>query len=129
MRRGEIGNRGKAKQLRDFSGLVFGKITPTDVDALIEYHGICYVIIEAKTGTAKMPFGQRLALERICDDLQKSKPTILILATHDTPEDEDVDYSSMIVLEYRYEGVWKTTKTAKTTRKLIEEFFNQMEAK
>ena len=35
--RGVIQNRDRKKQIIDFSGLKYGKITPTDIDGLIEY--------------------------------------------------------------------------------------------
>jgi len=43
----------RATQLRDYSGLLFGNITPTDIDGLIEYKNIGYVIIELKYGIPK----------------------------------------------------------------------------
>lgn len=127
MLRGAIQDREKAKQLRDFTGLRFGNITPTDIDAFVEYKNLCYVVIEAKTGSKTMPYGQKLALERLCDDLQKAKPTLLILGSHNTPENEDVNYASLRVEKYRYKGKWKSSK--KTTKELIESFLKQVEGK
>ena len=83
IKRGAVHTRGRALQERDFTGLRFGNITPTDIDGLIEYHNERYVIIEAKFGNNNMDFGQELALTRLCDDL--GKPSILVIAKHNTP--------------------------------------------
>ncbi len=118
--RGAVYNRSRAKQLRDFTGLRFGRITPTDIDGLIEYQDRKYVIIEAKYGEYPLPDGQYLALKRLCDDLQKLKPTILVVARHYFPPDCDVDYATCEVDEYRFCGKWYPTKW--NVRELVDRF-------
>lgn len=125
MLRGSIAYRERAKQLRDFSGLQFGKITPTDIDGLIEYHNKCYVIIETKYVTAEIPFGQMLALQRLCDDLQKAKPTLLIIARHHTEVDKDIDFAKCDIEKYRYRAKWGTVET--NVKDLVEKFFKKIE--
>ena len=44
--RGVITNRARARQIRDFSGLQIGTITPTDLDGLIEFHDECFIFCE-----------------------------------------------------------------------------------
>lgn len=125
--RGQIKYRERAGQLRDFSGLLFGKITPTDIDGLIEYHNKAYVIIETKVDGAKVPYGQRLALERLCDDLQATgKPTMLLIATHNTPCQLDIDVSLAIVDSMRYKKKWY--KSSVTVRAMIERFLDNIDA-
>lgn len=125
--RGAIINRNRAKQLRDFSGLRFGTITPTDIDGLIEYHNQAYVLIETKYGKAPMPYGQRLALERLTDDLEKSgKPTLCIISSHlEHNYEKDIDTAHTQVTEYRLKKEWITIDTDLkiTVRKLIELFW------
>ena len=58
-------NREYAKQLKSFSGLRFGKITPTDIDGFLDFGNNVYVFIETKHGDAPLPYGQKLALERL----------------------------------------------------------------
>ena len=50
-----------------FDGFRFGSITPTDVDAVVEYHGERIVLIEFKHAGAPVDRGQRVALERWID--------------------------------------------------------------
>lgn len=125
--RGVIRNRIFANQVKDFSGLMFGNITPTDIDGMIEYHNICFVYIELKHDKAELPYGQRLALERQCDNMNKVKPAIAIIASHNSNGDIDVANSS--VTEYRFEGKWRQRQEATTTRQLIEKFFCWVEAR
>ena len=47
-KRGKIGNRRRALQIRDFTGLRWGNITPTDIDALIDFGDKVFVFIEVK---------------------------------------------------------------------------------
>ena len=115
--RGVIHNRERAKQLRDYSGLLFGNITPTDIDGIIEYHGKGYIIIEVKWRGMPLSYGQRLALERLTDDLERGhKPTICLVAEHiiNSPE-EDIPVAGTLVTEYRYKGKWHDAVELKHT--------------
>jgi len=127
--RGQITFRDRARQIRDFSGLLFGNITPTDIDGLIEYHGKAYVFIEVKLSDAILPDGQRLALERLTDDLHRVKPTLLIVARHDVVNpDDDIDVAIAIVAEYRYKG-HKHEGCTETVKELINRFFEAVDKK
>lgn len=123
--RGEINNRKKAQQIRDFSGLRFGTITPTDIDGVIEYKSSGYVIIETKTGNTPLPKGQYKALVRMCDDLGDKKPTLLIIARHETPVEKDIDVALCKVDSYRYKQAWHNAET--TVRALIDKFLLKLE--
>ena len=126
--RGAIHNRDRAKQLRDFSGLRFGNITPTDLDGLIEYQGKGYVLIETKLNNAPLLYGQKLALERLTDDLNRARrPTICIIASHNSSNpNEDIDVANAIVSEYRFKGQWRMPESQYTTRHLIESFIEKI---
>lgn len=119
----------RAQQGRDFSGLRYANISPTDIDAFIEYHDKCYVFIEAKMPNAAFPHGQKLALERLCDDLQKIKPTLLILMSHETPVEEEIDFANARVEKYRYKGYWKIPGMACTVREFLDSFLKAMDKK
>lgn len=103
--RGSIAYRGRAKQLIDYSGLKYGRVTPTDIDGLIEYHDRCFVLYEFKYRDTELPIGQRIALERIVDNL--NKPAILIVAEHDTGTRADIQADVCKVREYYYNGRWE----------------------
>lgn len=126
--RGVIKNRARARQLRDYSGLLFGNITPTDIDGLIEYHDKGYVIIEIKTKNKELEFGQRLALERLTDDLNRAfKPTICIIANHDIQDtNEDIDVAQTIVSEFRFLSNWQSPKNKITTKEAVRLFLSKL---
>jgi len=124
--RGKIYNRDRAKQLIDFSGLIYGNITPTDIDGLIEYHNKGYVLMDTKYQDAICPHGQRLALERTTDDLTKSgKPTLCIISEHEVDDpNEDIDMANTIVREFRWKGKWQKPKATRTTKMLVDWFIS-----
>jgi len=123
-KRGEIINPERAKQLRDFSGLRFGNITPTDIDGLIEYKNWGYVVIELKYKSEHLPDGQKLALERLCDDLYSSgKETIGIFAKHSEYNcDIPIDVANCGVFLYRYKKQWIEPRKPYTVAEMIKSF-------
>lgn len=127
--RGIIRNRAYASQIRDFSGMRFGNITPTDIDGFIEYHDKGYVFVESKYGQAKLPYGQRLALQRLIDSLNKVKPSLLIIASHMEGTNEDIDMGKAIVTEYRSSGVWVIPNSRITVYQIIKKFLNRIDEK
>jgi hypothetical protein len=124
--RGEVTYKARAKQERDFTGLRYGNITPTDIDGLIEYKNKCYVFYEAKYVTAPpMSDGQRVAFERLCDDLQKIKPTLLISFEHSFPADKAIDFANCDVQSYRYNGEWKKPNKAVSVKRMSDRFIER----
>lgn len=55
----------------EFSGVRYGKITPTDIDGFMEFKDKAFIFVEAKYKDAILPFGQELALTRLCDQVSK----------------------------------------------------------
>lgn len=125
-KRGKIHSRERAKQLIDFSGLLYGNITPTDIDGLIEYHDKGYILIETKLSGNTFDLGQRLALERLTDDLNKiHKLTICIVADHEVYDPfEDIDIAITTVREYRWKDKWIIPKHVCTTKQMVDYFIN-----
>jgi hypothetical protein len=123
--RGIIRDREHARQIRDFSGMLYGAITPTDIDGLIEFKNKCYVLFEEKYKDARLPHGQELALERICDDLGKIKPALLIVASHETEPDKDIDVANSYVVKFRYQSAWYFVAGRVTTKYLTTRFLER----
>lgn len=81
--RGVIYNRERKKQIIDFRGMRYGSITPTDVDGFLDFGNKLFVYFEIKHDDAPLPYGQRLALERICISHYNSGiPCYIIVARH-----------------------------------------------
>lgn len=103
--RGVIKNRQFANQVKDFSGLLYRKITPTDIDGLMDFGNKVFVLIELKYGDCEVKTGQKLAIERVVDNLQElGKPTIAIIARHNS--EGDIDVANCSVDQIRFEKRW-----------------------
>jgi len=122
--RGVIRNREYASQIRDFSGLLIGNITPTDIDGFIEYKDKCFIFVETKHNNAKLPFGQRLAFERLADACNKYKPTLFIIGSHNTIG--DIDFANCLVTEYRFDFKWRIQETTITVKDMIMRFISSI---
>lgn len=129
--RGEIVNVARAQQINDFSGLIYGKITPTDIDGMIEYKNKGYVFFEVKYKDKDLPFGQRLALERLVNDVStKDKKSIALIIEHYISDtNEGVPIAECYVREIYYcgEKKWRKPKYKNTSKQLINTFTNYLD--
>lgn len=121
--RGEIYNRPRAKQINNFNGLIYGAITPTDIDGVIDFHGKCFVFLEMKYRDTPLPFGQRLAFERIVNN--SKRPAICIIARHDMQPDLDVDVKNCMVSEYYTGNTWRHPRNPYNVKRMIDEFLSR----
>lgn len=117
----------KAKQLIDFEGLqVDGYIYPTDIDGIIEYKDSEYIIFEVKYGDSELPFGQRLALQRMVDDFTKiGKQAVVFVCEHHVDDvNESVIVSQCKVREIYYGGKkgWRCPNVELTVRDAVDMF-------
>jgi hypothetical protein len=99
-------NKIHGSQLKDFSGLKWGAISPTDIDAILEFSNRLFIIVETKYKNSPMPRGQLLALERVCDAINDppNKHCLILLTSHET--DGDIDMGLTVVTQVRENGVW-----------------------
>jgi hypothetical protein len=127
--RGMIYSKTRKQQINDFSGLVYGKITPTDIDGCIEYHNRLWVFFEVKMSGVGVPFGQRLALERLVIDTSSGgKKSIALVIDHDINDvEQSIPVADCYVRKYFYSGVgeWTNLDVPTTTKELIDSFLAQ----
>lgn len=122
--RGKIINRARAGQIKDFSGLRYKNITPTDIDGLLDFANKVFIFFELKCEGTTLLTGQRLALERLTDNLEKAgKHSLTIVATHNTDPDEDIGVATCRVVEWRYNQKWVKPKEKKYTVKQLIDLF------
>ncbi len=116
-----------AKQLIDFDGLqIEENIYPTDIDAIIEYHNGEYIIVEVKYKKTRMPFSQRVAIQRMVDDFTKlGKKAIAIIGEHHiTDSRKPIVAADCNVREVYYgdEGIWRAPVRKMVVGQAVEEF-------
>lgn len=117
--RGEIRDPKKIARLRDFRGLRWGNITPTDIDGMLELWGRYYIFLEAKHAGGRLFGGQRLAYERLARDLAESgKPTLVLVLSEVGPE--PINYAKCIVSEACVNGVWSSIFNGNECRAVID---------
>lgn len=116
--RGHIFYRERSLQVKDYSTLRYKNITPTDIDGYFEIKNKVFVFIELKGVNAPFLDGQKLALERLVDSL--NKPAILVIGEHNTPVDEDIDVAKCKVWKYRYRRYWHDD--GRTVKEVIDAF-------
>ena len=130
LERGVIRNRQFAQQLRDFSGLRFGKITPTDIDGFMDFGDRLFVILEGKHHGSQIQTGQRLALERLVDACHcpPRRVAVALILDHVETPDQDVDFGACLVRSMRWNGAWVPQHHKQITcRKAIERLLEYSE--
>lgn len=125
--RSKIEHPKRMKQLVDFVGLELDSgIYPTDIDGLIEYKDSEYIIIEVKHRNAKVPRGQRLALQRMVDDFTKAgKNSVAIVCEHSVDDaNKPVIMAKCRVRELYYgrEHKWRPPDKKMNVRQAIDAF-------
>ena len=108
--RGVIKNRHFKNQVADMSGLRFGNITPTDLDAFMDFNNRLFVFVEAKHGGAPLSYGQRLAIERLCDACHKPPMRYAVAFLTKHYDEGDINFAQTVVTQYRWNGRWVTPK-------------------
>lgn len=121
MQRGQIYNRARATQVRDFTGLRWNNITPTDVDGLIDFQNNAFVLFELKRKGTEIPFGQELAIERVAALMNTQKPTIAFLAEHED-DGATIFAAGAVVVSYFWEGTWWDDGRGLTLKESIDSF-------
>lgn len=124
--RGEIRNEQYAGIINNFSGLQrHRKITPTDIDGIIDYNGNALIILEGKFKGTEMPHGQKFALQHLCDAIKAGgRYVICLVFTHTCTPGEQVQVSECVVTKVYYNGNWTSPKEAQTVIQFIERIEN-----
>lgn len=125
--RGKIRNKEHAQTLRDYSGMAWGRITPTDIDGFVEFGDRVFVIVESKYGSAPLSVGQRLALERLSDAVSRSRHCLLVVCSHNSPSDEEIPMHECIVTQYRSGGIWRIPRSQTTLKAIVDKFKSRFE--
>lgn len=127
MDRGKIRNREQARQIVSYDGLKWGTITPTDIDGCIEYRDRAFIFFESKYKGAELETGQRLAFERLIDNLSKMKPAILIFVWHENEPNTDIKIASCQVVRFYYQQKWREEKSRRKLKEFCDRFIEHIQ--
>ena len=111
MKNSRIENKKRFKQGIDYR-LSNGKVSVSDLDAVIEINDKYIVFMELKYNGKQIPLGQSLLLTRMADVYAETgRKAIVLHVNHqvDNPE-EDVILAEQSVVQYYYEGNWHTPR-------------------
>ena len=107
--RGKIKYRERYKQLISYEGLErHRKITPTDIDGLIDYNGNAFIFLEGKLEGKEIEKGQKMAIENLIDALSESgRPSCCLVFRHNKNPEELIIAKDCTVSEIYYRHDWK----------------------
>lgn len=131
MKENRIFNEEAFNQVLSFEGMDYDNgIHPTDIDGVIEYKGIAYVLYEAKHDGADLRHAQRLYLERTVKDYSKAgKIALAIVADHHgaDPKEKVLLKDCMVreVLFSKWPDGWRKPKTPMTCLEMTDWFLGE----
>ena len=122
-----IRSRNKVKQVIDFTGVQNGKLHPSDIDAVLEFDNEVLILMEVKYKFNKIPTGQRLLLERICDSWHTEKS---VKIEHDFDNDEvNIPLEKCIISGIYHNKTWTYYKEGKEFKSFINKMGEKWECK
>ena len=86
-----------------------GNMHLSDIDGCMDIQGKYFITVEVKTGSTKLPLGQKITLTTMTDALQRGgyKKAIIIVARHNTDVREDIHLKDCYISEFYMDGKWK----------------------
>jgi len=128
--RGVIQDTKRAQQINNFHNLRFGNITPTDIDGLIEYHDKAWIVFEIKYKGAQLPFGQKLAIERMINAFTAAgKKAMALVVEHNVDDtNNSVDCAECFVREVYHSDnpTWQPPKWKIKLGKMAEAYIKHV---
>jgi len=121
--RGKYYSKDRLKQIISFEGIkrLNRNITPTDIDALIDYNGNAFIFNETKYKDAPFHEGQRMAIENVINGLcRNGSDACCFYSIHEIPINEIVILKNCIVLEIYHNGCWHKYDGSNTVLQWIE---------
>ena len=105
---GRVQYEDRFKQPLLFDGMNIGKMYPTDIDAITEYHDMLYMIMEVKREGVPLNRGQTTALIRLVNAVQETGRTaVLFICRHDIADpSQPIFLKDTIITEAYFKGDW-----------------------
>jgi hypothetical protein len=104
-----IRNSKKVTQAIDFTGLQNGNIHPSDIDVVLEFDNRVLILMEVKHEFNKIPTGQRLLLERLCNSWHTPENAIVLKVEHNfNDDDSNIPLEKCWVTRTYFKSQWTT---------------------
>ena len=109
--RAHIDHADRFKQPLLFEGLTIGKMYPTDIDAMTEYHDRLFIFMEVKYEDTPISYGQITALERTANALQETGRDAIVFICRHSIEDKTkpIMLKDTITTKAYFKGHWYTS--------------------
>jgi len=131
MSRGEVNNDSRFRQRLLYEGIRYAKITPTDVDAFIDFRDRLYVFAEVKYKDKAIDLGQEIAIKRLVDSSHcpPKRHSIALHCRHDI-DVGDVYLRDTRVIRCYYAGQWvaKNASFIDAVDALVNKFVPELKA-
>lgn len=102
-----IRNSNRVKQAIDFTGIQNGNIHPSDIDAVFEFDNRVLILMEVKHRYNRIPTGQKILLERICNSWHTPNNSIVLKVEHEHKDEHtDIPLDDCFVTMYYYKKKW-----------------------
>jgi translation initiation factor RLI1 len=107
-----------------------GNCHPTDIDAMVEWKNDGYVFFEVKYRDAPFPTGQRLAMERLVNDVTHNGKYVIAMVVEHSESDPEVNIvlSDCILREfYTKKDGWRYVDNTMSARDAMDLAIRRME--
>ena len=113
----KINNESRFRQQVLFEGLESGKVSYTDIDFIREIDNEFLIIGDVKAQGNKLPTGQRLLIERLCN--KDWRFSIGVIVEHNVPVTEDIYLGECWPTEVYYNKKWRNVPGSKTDEPML----------
>lgn len=125
---GVVRNRNLVGQIIQFGNIRYGKMSGTNIDYFMDFYGIGFIFVEAKFGGGMPPFGQKLALQRICNACSKGGVLSAVVIAGHTCHNQDIVLAECMATHKYYEGKWTPFDPGLTVQVVIDSFKKKVDS-
>lgn len=125
VKRTGIKSRDGIKQVILYEGLENGKISLSDIDAVMELRDKFLILFEVKKEGIDIPKGQRGMLEAIIDAWQETGRIGMIVKADHNQEGEFIYLRQCLVVDIYYNGTWRPQTNKITVREFLDNFYKK----
>ena len=128
---GTFNYEGRARQLIRFDEMNVGRRGFTDLDAVMEWRNLGWLVFEVKRSGKDVPLGQRIALERFVHDVAVAgKYGVAAIVEHTVLNPQDDIYLRDCIVRDLYvtgEYVWRPPKHWMNAQELMRDFIGYID--